>query len=859
MEKRQWNKISRIFDIALTLPGSRRTTYIKHLCAGDTILESEINELLASVEASGSLLDEQLRRNKALLTDLSQHLKQSEAPRSLVGTTVGRWKVVELLGRGGMGNVYKVKLEGSDIHQQGALKILRKGLDTPENMQRFRLEKQILAGLNHPNIANMIEGGISQEGLPYLVMEYVEGKTLPEYCDKNFLNIEQRLKLFNTICTAVQYAHKNLIVHRDLKPENILVTNEGRVKILDFGIAKLLDPDLYEFKTVETRQGLRLMSLDYAAPEQFSGEKVTTSTDLYSLGMLLYELLSGLPPFDFEAKKYRSVVQIIREVPPRSPSQRLTQLSDTNLLSQIANNRSTRTEQLINTLKGDLDAIVLKALRKEPEERYRSADKLTDDINFYLQDKPVVARGEAANYKFKKFMIRHRTPIAISSIFIICVSMLITYYTYQLAIERDSARFEAETATHVSDFLLSLFDASTPEFAKGDTITAEMLLSNGLKQINNLQDQPLLQARMLNNIGSAYQKLGLYDKAEQPLQNALLLRKKYSVPDNIEIANSLISLGLLKRHQGNIAEAESLYFEALSIQEKELGNEHTAVASTLNNLGVIHRRKGLYEEAIHYYTNALNIWENAVKPDHLEVAKTKQNMGAVLLEQEKLSQAKSVFEEALSIYIEHGGEKHPMVATIILNLAHVNKEQQNFEKAETLYRQALDIQNKVHGENSPETAITLNNLGILLAKNNRLLAAEPLLNKSLQIRRKLLGQNHPEYVASLHNLAFLYQQNKHYTKADSIYQQTLKKWRKIVGSNHPNVAVTLNNLGAINKNLKRYSLAEKYFKKALQIRKETLNNDHPAVKRSYERLVELYSAWNKNELVAFYADSAAAI
>lgn len=862
MEKNRWKKISQAFDFALTMPVKERTSYLKKICEGDPELLQEMLQLFNSLEESDDFLEEYFEKNQILLDDFATHLENSDANyirfESLEDKTIGGWKLKKLLAHGGMGSVYKAIRTSSGIQQTGAFKIMHQNLNTPENVRRFKLEQQILANLNHPNIAGLIDGGVSQGGLPYLVMEYIEGKPIVEYCDENRLKIDQRLKLFLKVCEAVGHAHKNLIVHRDLKPDNILVTEEEHIQILDFGIAKLLNPELYTLPAAETRVGTRLMSLRYASPEQICGKPITTSTDIYALGVLLYELLAGIHPFNIEGSSYHETTQLIKNSVVPVPSKRLKKLSE-GRLRVIAHCRSIHPDVLIKKVRGDLDSIIKKALRKEAESRYDTTEQLKNDINFYLQNKPVLARGEAFKYRFTKFIARNRIVIYTSFVFIVSVTFLITFYTYQLAQERDTAQLEAQTATQVSDFLISLFDASTPEFAQGDTITAEMLLSNGLKQINTLQDQPRLQARMLNNIGSAYQELELYDKAEETLQEALFLRKKHSAPNSIEIANSLISLGLLKRHQGNYAEAESLYVKALSIQKKELGNRHTAVASTLNNLGVIYRRKGLYDKAIQYYTHALNIWANADDLDHLEVAKTKQNMGAVLLEQEKFTQAKMIFEEALSMYIEHGGENHPMVATIILNLALVNKEQGNFEEAETLYRRALNIQNKVYGENSPETAITLNNLGILLAKNNRLSAAEPLLSKSLEIRRKLLGENHPEYVASLHNLAFLYQQNQHYTQADSIYRQTLKKWKKIVGSNHPNVAVTLNNLGAINKNLNNYSLAEKYFKEALQIRKETLSNDHPAVKRSYERLVELYSEWKKNELVASYADSAATI
>lgn len=856
MDKEQWKKISRIFDIALTLPQNQRTTYIEHLCENDPKLQNEINELLEAMEDSDQLLEDHLKRSEILLTDLTNHLEKGSEIRSLIGSTISQWKIVELLGRGGMGDVYKVERTDTDIQQYGALKIMRRGLDTPENIKRFRLEKQILAGLHHPNIANLIDSGFSDRGLPYLVMEYVDATPVTQYCDQNKLTINQRIKLFQNICKAVQYAHKNLIIHRDLKPDNILVTKDGHIKILDFGIAKLIDPDLYEWSTVETRQNARVMSIEYAAPEQVSGEPINTSTDQYSLGLLLYELLAGIHPLGFEDLQYREIRQIILEEQPSSPSHKFYHSLDKQKLLEIAENRSTTVDNLTSQLAGDLDSIILKTLRKEPEERYNSIDQFQADLKNFLENKPILARRNSTYYQTKKFIKRYSKGLVTASSFILIIISLISYFTFQLARERDTAQLEAKKSEQVSAFLLSLFEANQPAQSQGDTLTARTLLNRGAKRADKLQEQPIVQAKMYEEIGRAYHALGLYNEALPVLQKALDQLKDIHGYQHIQVANILNLQGLSFKETGGYEVADSLYQKALSIQQNILGKDHPDIAETLNNLGVLYRVLGKYDRAENHLNNALAIWKSYYGEEHSETANTLSNLGIVYQFAGNFKAAEASLNRAYEIQQKINPQiNHPNMATITENLGYVLKEQKKYAEAEEMYRTSLKIRRKIYGNNHVNVANTLNNLSVLLTKQGRLEEAEKFIKESTEIRRKQLGTNHVQYVASLHNLAFFYQKNKNFTSADSLYQQTLTKWRNLLGPKHPNVAVTLNNLAYVQMSLNKYQKAEQNYLSSLRIRRNIFEEDHPNVKRSIERLAEFYENWGKSTIASAYRDT----
>ncbi|MCW9708500.1 serine/threonine-protein kinase [Fodinibius salsisoli] len=779
MDRQHWKKISHIFDLALNLPQDRRTTYIKQLCRDDPALEEEINDLLASVEASDQMLDDHLRKNKALLNSLTTHLQETNINRSLVGQTIGSWKVTALLGRGGMGEVYHVERCDSDIHQKGALKIMRHGLNTPDNMRRFRLEKQILAGLHHPNIAGLIDGGISDDGRPYLVMEYVDGIPIDQYCDKHQLTIDQRLSLLKTVCQAVQHAHKNLIVHRDLKPANILVTEEGHVKILDFGIAKLLDSDLYDLPAAETRQSMRLMSLEYAAPEQVSGNTITTSTDVYPLGILLYELLTGVHPFNFEEKGIKEIEEtILNEEPPR-PSQRQAAINDSDTLIEA---RKTSQTALLGQLRGDLDAITCKALRKEMDQRYQSVSQLVDDLNRFKADKPVTARYGSTRYYILKFYKRHKKRIGIAAGAVIIITALTIFYTFQLAQQRNEAQLQAQKAEQVKELLVSIFQSGDPfREPEANDLSIQDVLDRGMHRISNsLESQPLVKAELQEALGSVYSGLIMYPKAEPLLRNALATYKQELGPNAPDVAQASLLLGFMLFRKGEYNETETLFEDAKRIYKSNNGIENTHYAYAVKMMGALFSETGRPQEALDQYNQAIQIYEQKSAP---EIAGTYMDRGYVLMGLGQFDEAEASLERSIELFKEYNQEPEVAIANALTGLGQTMQLKGKLAKAEEYHREALNIRQQIFDPGHTYIASSHLRLGWVLVEEHRIEEAIPLVKKAYQSFKNHLPPNHWKVAASEGVLALAWLGQGKYRQAEQTLLNTYGVLKKQFGPN----------------------------------------------------------------------------
>ncbi|MDQ7053776.1 MAG: serine/threonine-protein kinase, partial [candidate division KSB1 bacterium] len=436
-------------------------------------------------------------------------------------------------------------------------------MDSQEIVQRFRRERQILAQLQHDNIARVLDGGLTGDGQPYFTMEYVEGEPIDAYCDRHRLTIEARLRLFLQVCDAVHAAHRNLVVHRDLKPGNILVTPDGTAKLLDFGIARVLSHDGAVPATVQTG-GLQVMTPEYASPEQVRGEPVTTASDVYGLGVVLYELLAGRRPYDFPERTPAQVEKVVTGTEPKKPSAAVhhppkAATSGGDTLAAVSHARRSQPRRLQRLLAGDLDNICLMALRKEPERRYGSAAQLRDDIHRYLNSLPVAARPATLRYRVGKFMRRHTAAVAAATAGLILLAGLTGYYTTRLAAERDRAQAEAQKAQQVAGFLAGLFKTSDPSEARGRRITARELLDRGAARIEReLATQPEVQANMMEVVGTVYQSLAQLDEAAELLEKSLSVREHFAGEVGPEIARTLWVLGKVRSQQGNYEAADSL-------------------------------------------------------------------------------------------------------------------------------------------------------------------------------------------------------------------------------------------------------------------------------------------------------------
>jgi tetratricopeptide (TPR) repeat protein len=697
--------------------------------------------------------------------------------------------------------------------------------------------------MDHPNIAKVYDGGATETGRPYFVMEFVRGMPITEYCDKHKLSTRERLKLFIPLCQAVQHAHQKGLIHRDLKPSNVLLTvQDGNPvpKIIDFGIAKATDHRLTQ-RTLFTEQGQLIGTPEYMSPEQaeMSGLDVDTRTDIYSLGVMLYELLVGVLPFDPKTLReagFGEIQRIIRETDPPKASTRLSGLGDAQ--TSIAKHRKTDPVSLHKQLKGDLDWITMKAMSKDRTQRYASASELSIDIFRYLKNEPILASPPSTVYRIGKYIKRHKVGVVAAALVILAMLVGIAGTSVGLLKARKAekkAKEEAATTQQVSDFLVNLFEVSEPGKARGASLTALEILHRGADRISEeLADQPLMQARLQATIGRVYDKMGLFNQAESFLEEALENRREQLGEEHVDVAQSLGALGDLYRKRGNYAEAEPLLKRALEMREKLLGLDHADVAMSLNNLAVLYENSSRYLEAEPLYQRALKIQEKRLGADHQDLAMILTNLAILAAKQGKYVEAEPLFQRVLSIEEKELGSDHPRVATAYNNLAIAYKLQGKYKEAEPLYQHALEIQEKVLGLKHPAVARSLNNLANLYLEQDRYQDAEPLYRRSLEISEEVLGLEHPNVGMTLDNLAQLYVEQGKYVEAEITYQRALKIREKALGPEHHGVGTNLHNLANLYRDRRLYEKAEPLYRRSLLILRKILEPAHPDLRSLIE-------------------------
>jgi tetratricopeptide (TPR) repeat protein len=759
--------------------------------------------------------------------------------------SIGPYKLLKDLGHGGMGVVYLAARADEQYQKRVAIKVIRAGTDSAEVIRHFRRERQILAGLDHPNIARLLDGGATEDGLPYLVMEYIEGQPLHEYCDSRRLTIVERLKIFQQVCSAVAYAHRNLIVHRDLKPTNILVTAQAVPRLLDFGIAKLLNPEVSGEALTAT--GLALTP-EYASPEQARGETVTTASDVYSLGVILYGLLTGHRPYRLKSRQPLEVLKAVCEQEPERPSEAVDRAEEPTdgartapvTAEEVSRTRESTPEKLRRRLSGDLDNIVLMALRKEPQRRYPSAEALSEDIRRYLEGSPVAARKGTATYRAGKYLRRHAVGVTAAAAFVLLLigfAVTMAVQTARLARERDATAKQRDTAARerdkaekVSRFLVDLFKVADPSEAKGNTITAREILDKGAEKIaGELKEQPETKAALMHTMSSVYVALGLYDKALPLAEEALKLRRQSLGSEHPDVAASLNSLANVLSYKGEYAEAEALYREALAMQRKLFGNEHPDVAASLNNLALVLDDKGDYAGAETLHREALVMYRKLLGNEHADVAMSLDNLAKVLDHKGDYSGAEALFRQALAMSRKLLGNEHPNVAASIDNLANVLDDKGDYAGAEALHREALAMYRKLLGNEHADVAMSLDNLAIGLDHKGDYAGAEALSREALVMRRKLLGKEHSDVGVSLSTLGqTLYHQHR-LTEAEKAFRESLEIGRRALPPDHPAIADSLVRLGEVLAAEGQAPQAEAMLREGLEIRRKKLPKDHPDI------------------------------
>jgi eukaryotic-like serine/threonine-protein kinase len=856
-DRQRWETLQDILAEALEADPLHRDFLVEERCAGQPGLAREVRSLLAAAEGADEFFDGISRRSGALFT-----LAEEESPPQPRTSRFGPYRLVRQIGAGGMGAVYYAE-RADDLFQKGvAVKLLPPGMGTEGLLRRFAEERRILARLQHAGIAGLLDGGVAEDGTPFFVLEYVDGQPIDRYCRERRLSVEERLQLFLQVCETVDYAHRNLVVHRDLKPSNIMVTAEGRAKLLDFGIAKVLDVEEGEEDPQLTRIHGRPLTPGFAAPEQMLGENLTTSADVYSLGVLLYLLLSGRPPYDLGGLTPAQAERVICEEVPPLPSEAVTGApadspggspggspgrAPATLPSWAGPMAWDGAERLRRRLKGDLDVIVMKALQKDPARRYASVRALAEDIQRHCAGHPVRARPDTVGYRVSRFVLRNRTLVAaylVISGLLAGFTGLAAYTAFTsraqarvIALERDRAQLESEKAEAVAQFLIGLFGANDPNVAAGESLTALELLEQGERNAAALDDQPAVQTRMLDVMGQVYTRLGRYDRAEPLFRQALQLQRGPAGGPDADLAGVLDRLGNLLQKAGELDEATALLEEAVAVAA--VAGAHRVQADALNDLGLVQYARGDYATAERSHRAALALRSEHLGQRHERVAASLQNLALVLSSLNRGEEAEGLYRRALDIYRERVGPEHTDVAVNLNALGRLLMERGDFEEAELLMGEALRIQRVRLGPRHPDVARSLNDVAAGLARQGDFAAAEEMFREALDIREETLGPDHPYVAISLNNLSFTLLQQGKLDEALPLRERAYALALERLGDAHDNTGIFAHNLAEVLDRLGRVREAEHRYREAVAILDRAFPDGHPLSTRPLLGLGEL--------------------
>lgn len=810
MNKDHWKQITDIVDEVLKAdqPSTRRKI-LEDQCGDDEDLKSEVHKFLNSIEDSSDYWDSLFQSNRLFIGEITENYENDTDNRFINKTAtlddidddtipdkVGVYKIKKRIGYGGMGEVYLAGRIDEKFNQNVALKLMRHGVTSNDQARRFEQERTILSSLNHPNIAQLLDGGISEDGRSYYVMEFVDGISITEYCKVNECDLHERLSLFKQVCKAVQYAHSNFIVHRDLKPENLLVNKAGVVKILDFGIAKMIDDSLDEQSILQTSSGFRMLSLKYAAPEQITLAPITTATDVYALGTLLYELITGSHPFDLENKTLHETEYVIRNRQPSRPS-----------------SVSPRWRM---KLKGDLDVIILKALRKESAERYDSAQNMLDDIERFENSLPVSARHDSLFYRSRKFIKRHSLSLMFTGFILLLVVSFTLFYTQRIAEEKRFAELQAQKAEQVTLFLMDLFEANSPTQSGGEIITARDMLIRGETEAEKLEGYPELKAQMYEVIGEIYRRLGQYGKSESLLRQSLTIRQELYGNYHPETVGTFDKLGLLLINKGEFNTADSILTAALNIRENLIQPNGAGLATTLSNLAFVTRRKGEHTDAEQLYRRSLDLRKEHLGNNHPLTIENMNSLGVILHNTGKYQETEALYREILHRRQELLNPIHPDVAISQNSLGALLMNLGKYSEADSLLNRALFVRKKIYGNEHPFVAMSLNNLGLSCLEQNQLEESEEYLTEAYRIRVEQLGHSSTNTAITKFTLAELMLKTNRADSAITLYNEAYQTFYQNLSPNHSFTARSTVGLGSAYLALGDLERAEKFFETGYQ-------------------------------------------
>jgi serine/threonine-protein kinase len=748
----------------------------------DDAVRAEVERLLGYRERARDFLEAPAREFAATLlaADLTETGGAAAAPER-----VGPYRVLREAGRGGMATVYLAERDDPQLQQRVAIKVLRDAAANHWLVRRFIHERQILASLDHPGIARLFDGGITDDGLPWFAMEYVEGEPITRYCNRRGLDVDARLRLFLQVCDAVQYAHRNLVVHRDLKPSNILVTQGdslGRAKLLDFGIARLLAPE--PAAAGLTRTGLLPLTPEYASPEQLRGESVSIASDVYQLGVLLYELLTGQRPHRLAGQPIHEVLRIVSEEIPEQPSL---------VVSRVKTPGAGPRARLRRRLRGDLDNIVLMALRASPDRRYASAERLADDVRRHLRGEPVSARPDTVVYLAGKFIRRHRAGVALAAL----VFVLLATLAVAMAVQANRIAQERDRAKQATAFLVNLFGAFEPLEARGPTVTVPAVLRYGLERARTeLADQPLLRATVLDVTANVYELQGLHAEAEPLLEDALTARLAALGPGHIEVAHSRRRLAALRYERGRY-DTESLYRAALATYRERLSRRDSDVVRTEIGLALLLRARGRYGTADSMLRAVLPI-ARAQEELNLDVPIVLAFLGKLRTRAGDYDEADKIIRESLVLREQLLGREHPAVANSLDALGELMLARGASDSAESLFRQALAIRRTLYDDHHTDVASGLTYLARARSAQGDYTTADSLLQSALATFRRAFGDDSPDVAEVLEHLGATHMARGDLDSADSLFTRALEIWRGMpIEPAHDGPAALLMRLGEL--------------------------------------------------------------
>ncbi|HVP59003.1 MAG TPA: serine/threonine-protein kinase [Myxococcaceae bacterium] len=789
----RWRRVQDLFHAAADLPAGDQHSFLEARSDGDAALVAEVEALLLADRTPDSFLDRSL-------PDLAGHLLGPDGPG-----WVGPYRVLRLLGEGGMGIVYLV--ERADVGGRAALKLLRDGWVSPSRRARFLAEQRTLAQLEHPAIAQLHDAGALPDGTPWFAMEYVEGVPLTEHCRARGSGLAERLRLFRAVCEAVQHAHRHAVIHRDLKPSNVLVKADGSVKLVDFGIAKQLDPT--GPGSDPTRTGLRLMTPAYAAPEQVEGGRLGVETDVYALGVLLFELLAGRLPFELGGlSPHEAARRVLEQEPPRP--------------SQIPG----RPVQASRAAWADLDVLCLTAMQRDPARRYPSVEALIRDLGHHLAGEPLDARPDSLAYRAGKLLRRNARSVLVASAVGLAILALTTYSAIRLARARDAVASEAARTQRIQQFMLQLFEGGTGEVGPSADLRVVDLLDRGVREAQSLEAEPAVEAELLQTLGGIAQNLGRLDQAETLLTRALELRRTAFGQEHPEVGRSLVASGQLASARGRYDDAEREIRAGLAMLRRHRSRDDPEVARSISALGRILENAGRYPEAIAELEEAVRLQSS--RPGlEADLSQSLTELANCHFYTGQYPQADALNQRVLAIDRRLYGPRHPHVADDLINLGAVQLEGGHYSEAERWDREALEIMSGWYGLDHPETASAQTLLARALLRLERRDEARALLVNALATEERVYGTVHPRVASTLNELGIIARDQGRLDEAAGDFGRMAEIYDEVHHGKHYLIGVALSNLADVEQRRGNAVRSQQLFRRVLAVYREALPEDHP--------------------------------